>query len=72
MSGLEVIRKIRSNPDTRNAYSVILTAQAEAEIRGLKGKAKELGVDEFISKSLMADVACSLVANSIGKRSHQS
>jgi CheY-like chemotaxis protein len=62
MFGLEVIRRIRSNPVTRNVYSVILTAQPEADIRALNDKAKELGVDEFISKLLMADVVQSLVA----------
>jgi CheY-like chemotaxis protein len=60
MGGHEVIRKIRSNPDTRNAYSVILTA--EVEIQAFNDKAKELGVDEFISKPLMPDVVHSLVA----------
>jgi CheY-like chemotaxis protein len=62
MSGLEVIREIRSNPVTRNAYSVILTAQPESEIRDFKHKAIELGVDEFISKLRMADAVRSLVA----------
>jgi PAS domain S-box-containing protein len=62
MSGFEVIRRIRSNPVTRTPYSVILTAQPEAEIRAFNDKAKELGVDEFISKLHMADVVHSLVA----------
>jgi PAS domain S-box-containing protein len=62
MFGLEVIRKIRSNPVTRNAYSVILTAQPEAELGALNDKANELGVDEFISKPLMADAVHSLIA----------
>lgn len=62
MGGHEVIRKLRSNPDTRYAYSVILTAQSEAEVRSWNEEAQELGVDEFIRKPLMPDVAHSLVA----------
>jgi CheY-like chemotaxis protein len=62
MGGLEVIRRIRSNPVTRHAYLVILTAQTEAEIRTFNDEAKELGVDEFIRKPLLSDVVHSLVA----------
>lgn len=62
MSGLEVIRRIRSDPFTCNPYSVILTAQPETDIRAFNEKAKQLGVDEFISKLHIADVVHSLVA----------
>ena len=62
MGGHEVIRRIRSNPATRRAYSVILTAQTETEIRTLTDETKELGVDEFIRKPLMSEVVRSLVA----------
>ena len=62
MGGHEVIRRLRSNPDTRQAYSVILTALSEAEIRTLNDEAQKLGVDEFIRKPLMPEVIQSLVA----------
>ena len=62
MAGHEVIRRLRSNPDTRHAYSVIITADSEAEIRSLNDEAQELGIDEFIRKPLMPDVVHSLVA----------
>ena len=62
MGGHEVIRRLRSNPDTRHAYSVILTAHSEAEIRSWNDEAQELGVDEFIRKPLMPEVAHSLGA----------
>jgi PAS domain S-box-containing protein len=60
--GFEVIRRIRSNQITRNAYSVILTAQPETEIRDFNARAEELGVDEFIGKLRMVDGVRSLVA----------
>jgi CheY-like chemotaxis protein len=62
MGGHEVIRRIRSNPVNRHAYSVILTAQTETEIRTFNDEAKELGVDEFIRKPLMSEGVHSLVA----------
>lgn len=63
MSGQEVIRRLRSNPVTRHAYSVILTALSEADIRELNDAAEELGVDEFIRKPLTRERVHSLVAN---------
>lgn len=62
MTGLEVIGRLRSNPVTRHAYSVILTAESEAEIRDFNDEADNLGVDGFIRKPLMAEVVRSLVA----------
>jgi len=62
MGGHEVVRKLRSNPATRHAYSVILTALSEAEVRTFNDEAKEIGVDEFIRKPMMPDVVHSLVA----------
>ena len=63
MGGTEVIRRLRSNPVTRHAYSVILTALTEAEIRDFNLEAKNLGVDEFIRKPLMREGIHSLMAN---------
>ena len=62
MGGQEVIRRLRSNPVTRHAYSVILTALSEAEIRTFNDEAKKMGIDEFIRKPLMPEVLHSLVA----------
>jgi len=62
MGGQEVIRRLRSNPVTRHAYSVILTALSEAEIRAFNDEAKKMGVDEFIRKPLMPEVLHSLAA----------
>jgi CheY-like chemotaxis protein len=62
MKGPEVIRRLRSNPLTRHAYSVILTALSDVEIRTLNDEAKKMGVDEFIGKPLTREVVRSLVA----------
>jgi len=60
MGGQEVVRRLRSNPATRHAYAVILTALSEAEIRTFNDEATKLGVDEFIRKPLMPEVVHSL------------
>jgi len=62
MEGPEVIRRLRSNPINRHAYSVILTGLSEAEIRTFNDEAKTMGVDEFMRKPLMPEVVHSLVA----------
>ena len=62
ISGRDVIRELRSNPLTRHAYSVILTALPEADIRELNDQAKEIGVDEFIRKPLTRQGMRSLLA----------
>jgi PAS domain S-box-containing protein len=62
MGGQEVIRRLRSNPVTRHAYCVILTALSEAEIRAFNDEAKKMGIDEFIRKPLLARGAHSLLA----------
>jgi PAS domain S-box-containing protein len=67
MSGKEVIRRLRLNPDTRHAYSVILSALSEAEIRALNGEASKMGVDEFIPKPLRREITHSLVAKLLTK-----
>jgi PAS domain S-box-containing protein len=71
MSGLDVIRRLRSNPVTRHAYSVILTALSEGDIRDLNDEAEELGVDEFIRKPLTRERVHSLVANLGDRASRQ-
>jgi PAS domain S-box-containing protein len=63
MSGLDVIRRLRSNPVARDAYSVVVTALSEADIRELNDEAREMGVDEFIRKPLTREGVHSLVVN---------
>ena len=63
MSGLEVIRRLRSNPLTRQTYAVVVTALSEGQIRDLNDDARQMGVDEFVSKPLTRDVVRTLVTN---------
>jgi two-component system alkaline phosphatase synthesis response regulator PhoP len=51
MSGLDVIRGLRSNPSTKEAYAVILTAMRERELSS-RSDVDELCVDAFISKPI--------------------
>jgi len=62
INGLEVIRKLRSSPTKRRAYAAMVTARTETEIRAYNSKAKEMGVDEFISKPITPEVVRTLVA----------
>jgi CheY-like chemotaxis protein len=62
LSGQEVIRRLRSNPATRHAYSVILTAMSEADVRTFNDEAPKMGVDEFIRKPLTLEGVHFLVA----------
>jgi CheY-like chemotaxis protein len=47
MSGLDVVRELRSNPSTQKTYVVILTA--------MRAPAEQPGVDAFISKPITID-----------------
>jgi CheY-like chemotaxis protein len=67
--GLELVRAMRSNPATRHTRAVILTALSEAEIRAFNRGAKEIGVNEFVSKPLTSDVLQGLLAKV--SRSHR-
>ena len=62
MKGAEVVRGLRSNPATRRTRAVILTALTEAEIRDYNCGAKEVGIDELLSKPLKRDVLQGLLA----------
>jgi CheY-like chemotaxis protein len=62
MKAPELVRALRSNPATRHTRAVILTALSEPEIRAFNRGAKEMGVNEFISKPLTSDVLQGLVA----------
>jgi len=54
MTGLDVVRGLRSNPSTGETSFVILTAMRETE-RAHKSEADTLGVDAFISKPITID-----------------
>ena len=62
LDGQEVIRRLRSNPATRHAYSVILTAMSEADVRAFNDEAQKMGVDEYIGKPLTLERIHFLVA----------
>ena len=53
ISGLEVVRSLRSNPSTESAYLVILTA--------MRVDAKQPGVDAFISKPITDEAVHTLM-----------
>jgi CheY-like chemotaxis protein len=50
MSGLEVVRRLRAEPRTKNALFVISTAMAQADIDALEDSTNE--VDVFLSKPI--------------------
>ena len=56
ISGRDVIRALRTNPATENAYAVILTALSLTEVQAYNCSAKANGVDEYISKPLTTEV----------------
>jgi CheY-like chemotaxis protein len=56
MSGLNVADELRSNPLTRRAYVVIVSASA-----GLEADAARFGVDAFAVKPLTSEVVRTLV-----------
>ncbi len=47
LSGQEVCRQLKQDPDTRNAYIVMLTARGQEED---ERRAMEMGADEFMTK----------------------
>ena len=53
MSGLDVVRGLRSNPSTQKTYVVILTA--------MRAPAEQPGVDAFISKPITSDAVQELM-----------
>jgi CheY-like chemotaxis protein len=62
MGGLEVIRKLRSRTAAFKTHVVMVTARSEREIRAYNRGAKEIGVEEFISKPVTAEVVRRLIA----------
>ena len=47
MTGYEVCRRLKQNPDTRDTYVIMLTARGQEED---ERKALEMGADEFMTK----------------------
>ena len=54
MTGLELVRSLRSNPSTKGTYIAILTAMRERDLTG-RLEAGEQQADAFISKPLTFD-----------------
>jgi len=54
MSGLDLVRRLRSNPSTAGVYIAILTAMRERDLAG-RPEAGEQHADAFISKPLTFD-----------------
>jgi len=54
MTGLELVRSLRSNPSTKGTYIAILTAMRERDLTG-RMEAGEQQADAFISKPLTFD-----------------
>jgi CheY-like chemotaxis protein len=61
MKGLEVIHKLRSSPAVRGTRVAMISARREAELRIYSRKARELGVDDFISKPITRELIRTLV-----------
>jgi CheY-like chemotaxis protein len=55
MTGTDLVKTLRSKAATRRSHVVIVTALSETEIRDLRRRRKQLGVDDFLSKPLKAD-----------------
>ena len=62
MDGPEVVQALRSNSATPRTHAVIVTGRSEAEIDMLKRKAKQTGVDEYITKPLTRDAIRGLLS----------
>ena len=58
MNGLQLIEKLRSSPEGRPAYSVLITGY---DIPGLKETARRLKVDETIIKPVRPEHICQIV-----------
>jgi len=59
IEGLELVRRLRSDPATQRSHIVILTAMWAVET--YPRDVKELGVDAFITKPITAEAARTLV-----------
>ena len=62
MSGLEVARALRVNPDTRNVFFAIHTAMGEAEIRVLARHVNAAEINMIVSKPVTEETLDKLLA----------
>ena len=60
MTGLDVIRGLRSNPATEETYVVILTAMLERQLPQ-QSDAEEVRVDSFVSKPITLEAIRTLI-----------
>jgi CheY-like chemotaxis protein len=60
MTGLDVIRRLRSDPSTEGTYAVILTAVRERDL-AIDSKDQELRVDAIVSKPITTDTVRTLI-----------
>jgi CheY-like chemotaxis protein len=66
MSGLELVRSLRSNPSTEGAYIAILTAMQERDLAA-HTEAGQPHADAFISKPLTLDAIRRLKENLVAR-----
>jgi putative two-component system response regulator len=69
VSGLEILRELRSDPLTRHLPVIILTAHTEDEV---KQQALELGANDFLGKPIVPAELLPRVRNLLALRAHQS
>jgi CheY-like chemotaxis protein len=62
MSGLDVARALRSNPDTKDALLAMHTAMSDIDIRTFQSKIPSDVVNLFLSKPLTEEKVASLLA----------
>jgi CheY-like chemotaxis protein len=60
MTGLDVIRGLRSNPATEETYAVILTAMQESQLPQ-QSNAGHVRVDSFVSKPITLEAIRTLI-----------
>ena len=62
MSGLDVARALRANPDTKDAVMALYSAMAESDVRTLERQVNPNEVNLFLSKPLTEDKLNKLLA----------
>jgi len=62
MSGLDVARALRANPDTKDAVMALYSAMAESDVRTLERQVNPNEVNLFLSKPLTEDKLNQLLA----------
>ncbi len=64
MPGEELVRELRANPGTERSRVAIVTALHESDVSMLRRRAKQMGVDRFVSKPLTVEKIRTLLRNS--------